>query len=408
MKVIVGMSGGVDSSVAAYLLKKQGYEVEGVSFILEERRIASALSTSCCSEESLLDAKKSAEITGIKHSMISLRTEFVEHVIGPFIEAYSKGLTPNPCILCNEHIKFAYLLKTADERGAEFISTGHYARVRNSSEFGLWLGADGSQRVWPMARSMTRGTRPIGSRRFIESSESKERGNLLMKGVDLKKDQSYVLYVLRREALDRLLLPLGTMRKEEVRSIAQELGLPSASRPESQEICFVGGKDYGTFLDELADPESGPIIEIETGRVLGTHSGIHHYTIGQRKGLGIATGSPLFVVRIDPAKKAVYVGPKEAVMVKEIKVEGLNWLISEELEVRPISSMSRRLIESSEFRATVKVRSMMKDEPAMVSVLKDGRAQVLFDEPQWAPAPGQSAVFYYGDVVIGGGVISAA
>lgn len=366
MKVIVGMSGGVDSSVAAYLLKKQGYEVEGVSFILEERRIASALSTSCCSEESLLDAKKSAEITGIKHSMISLRTEFVEHVIGPFIDAYSKGLTPNPCILCNEHIKFTHLLKIADERGADYIATGHYACIERSEKSEL------------------------RSQKFKDAI-------LLKKGVDPKKDQSYVLYVLRREALDRLLLPLGTMRKEEVRSIAQELGLPSASRPESQEICFVGDKGYGTFLDDLADPESGPIIETETGRVLGTHSGIHRYTIGQRKGLGIATGSPLFVVRIDPAKKAVYVGPKEAVRVKEILVVDLNWLISSGFGVR-----------SSEFRTTVKIRSMMKDEPADVTVLEDGRLRVVFDEPQWAPAPGQSAVFYDGDVVIGGGVISAA
>lgn len=363
------MSGGVDSSVAAYLLKKQGYEAEGVSFILEERRIASALSTSCCSEESLLDAKKSAEKIGIKHSMMSLRSEFVEHVISPFIDAYSKGITPNPCILCNEHIKFANLLKIADDRGAEFISTGHYARVRNSSEF------------------------------RVRSSGSRERGNLLMKGIDERKDQSYVLYVLRREALDRLLLPLGTIRKEEVRRIAQELGLPSASRPESQEICFVGDKGYSTFLDELADSESGPIIETETGRVLGTHSGIHRYTIGQRKGLGIATGSPLFVVRIDPAKKTVYVGPKEAVRVKDIKVEGLNWLLP---EARSQKS------EVRSFRATVKIRSMMKDEPAMVTVFENANAHVTYDEPQWAPAPGQSAVFYDGDVVIGGGVISAA
>ncbi|MEK6673811.1 MAG: tRNA 2-thiouridine(34) synthase MnmA [Nitrospirota bacterium] len=378
MKVIVGMSGGVDSSVAAYLLKKEGYEVEGVSFVLEERRIQSEAPVSaCCSLESLLDAKKTSDVLGIKHTMVSLRSEFADLVIGPFIEAYRRGLTPNPCILCNEHIKFTYLLKIADEKGADYIATGHYARIKHSSEFGV--------------RSSEFGVR--SSEFGVRSSELKDRGNLLMKGVDPKKDQSYVLYVLRREALDRLLLPLGTMRKEKVRSIAQELGLPSALRPESQEICFVGDGSYGAFLDDMADSESGPIIEIETGRVLGTHSGIHRYTIGQRKGLGIATGRPLFVVRIDPASKAVYVGQRELALKKEVAVDNINWLVETEV---------------SELRATVKIRSMMQDEPASLRIISKSSVHVTFDDPQWAPAPGQSAVFYDSDVVLGGGVISAA
>lgn len=355
MKVIVGMSGGVDSSVTAYLLKKQGYEVEGVSFILEERRIASASSTSCCSEESLLDAKKSAEKIGIKHSTMSLRTEFFEHVISPFIEAYSKGITPNPCILCNEHIKFAYLLKIADEKGAKFISTGHYARVERNAEW-------------------------------------KNSAPLLLKGIDEKKDQSYVLYVLKKKELKRLLLPLGNMRKKDVREIARELELPSAKRPESQEICFVGDKDYPGFVEGLIEDREGPVIDIETDRVLGRHKGIHLYTIGQRKRLGIATGRPLYVTRIDPVENAIYVGRKEAAMIKEFFVENLNWLISPQTEAA--------------FKATVRVRSMMNDQPAEISFAGNGTIRVKYDAPQWAPAPGQSAVLYNDDVVIGGGIIS--
>lgn len=362
MKVIVGMSGGVDSSVTAYLLKNQGYDVEGVSFILEERRIASASSTSCCSEESLLDAKKSAEKTGIKHSMMSLRTEFFEHVISPFIEAYSKGITPNPCILCNEHIKFAFLQKIADDRGAEFISTGHYARVKRKEECGM------------------------------RSSEWKNYDPLLLKGIDERKDQSYVLYVLKKKELKRLILPLGNMRKEDVREIARELELPSAKRPESQEICFVGDKDYPGFFEGLTEGSEGPIVDIETNRVLGKHKGIHLYTIGQRKRLGIATGNPLYVTRIDPVENTIYVGTKEAAMMKEFFVENLNWLISPQTEAG--------------FKATVKVRSMMKDQPAEISFAGNGTIRVEYDEPQWAPAPGQSAVFYNGDIVIGGGIIS--
>lgn len=353
MKIIIGMSGGVDSSVTAYLLKKEGYDVEGVSFILEERRLESSSRTSCCSEESLLDAKKSAEKIGIKHSMMSLRAEFFEHVISPFIEAYSRGITPNPCILCNEHIKFAYLVKIADEKGAEFISTGHYARVE-------------------------RGRQPDEERVFLK------------KGIDEKKDQSYVLYGLKKEELKRLILPLGSMRKEDVRRIAADLGLPSAKRPESQEICFVGDKDYTGFVEGIIEGREGPIIDIETGKVLGRHKGIHLYTIGQRKRLGIATGRPLYVARIEPSNNSVYVGPKGAAMMKEFLVCNLNWLLERD----------------DYFKATVKVRSMMNDEPAEICFTGSDKVRVMYDKPQWALAPGQSAVFYDGDVVIGGGIIS--
>ena len=372
MKVIVGMSGGVDSSVTAYLLKEEGYEVEGLSFILYEARLKNTF-TGCCSIEAINDAQRTAERIGVKHTRLDLRDEFMEKVIDPFIEAYSRGITPNPCILCNKYIKFPYLLKTANEIGADFIATGHYARVVRAEE------------------------QKRGSAEVFTSELPNFRASVLKKGIDPKKDQSYVLYILRREELERLILPLGEYKKGAVREIAQKLNLPAAQRPESQEICFVEDKNYYKLLNSIITSPEGSIIDIETGKVIGDHKGIHLFTIGQRKRLGIATGKPLYVARIDPAKKAVYVGPKETAMVKEFLVEDVNWLLPE------------FRIQKSEFRslkATVKVRSMMGDEPAVLTVLDYGRLRVVFDEPQWAPAPGQSAVFYDGDVVIGGGVIS--
>lgn len=347
MKVVVGMSGGVDSSVTAYLLKEQGYEVEGVSFILEERRLnPQASQASCCSLESVLDARKTADLLGISHSMINLKEAFTDSVVRPFINAYSEGLTPNPCILCNAHIKFRFLLNTADEHGAGFISTGHYARV-----------IDGK----------------------------------LLQGLDSRKDQSYVLYVLKLEELRRLKLPLGEMSKEEVRRIAREMGLPSAKRPESQEICFVGDGNYSGYMEALVARKEGAIIELETGKILGAHRGIHLYTIGQRKRLGIATGNPLYVLKIDSQTNNIYVGQKESAMKKEFIVKDINWLMTHD----------------KAFHATVKIRSMMKAEPAVVDLIEDDYWRVVYDQPQWAPAKGQSAVFYNGDTVIGGGIITS-
>lgn len=353
-KVIVGMSGGVDSSVTAYLLKEQGYEVVGVSLVLYEAR-NKAGSALCCSLEARDSAADTAFALGIKHRAIDVRAAFIDAVVDPFVEAYKRGMTPNPCILCNRFIKFPCLLKAADEVGAEFIATGHYARVEKGQ-----------------------GPRVKGQA-------------ILKTGIDRKKDQSYVLYALKKQELQRLLLPLGDLTKDEVRQIARSLNLPAADRPESQEICFVEGNDYSAFIGQLA-PETikpGPIIS-EDGEIVGRHKGIPSYTIGQRKGLNIASLQPHYVTRIDPLTNSIHVGLRDEAMSQRIHVTEMNWLF------RP---------ESASFIAVVKVRSMMEPMNAHIEAGEDA-CDIMFDQPLWAPAPGQSAVIYDGDAVMGGGVIS--
>lgn len=384
-KVIVGMSGGVDSSVAAYLLREKGYEVEGLSFILWEKRRKADFKT-CCSLQAVEEAAKTAQYIGIPHLIADVKDNFVEKVIEPFVNAYAEGSTPNPCILCNRFIKFPLLIKEAEKRNAEFIATGHYARVEPAQPFVT-------------------------------------RHSLLKKGVDPKKDQSYVLYILNQEQLKKLVLPLGYYRKDEVRDIAKDLKLPAAKRAESQEVCFVEDRNYFKFIEKLSPlaGKPGPIIDM-TGKVIGTHKGIHAYTIGQRKRLGIAQKKPLYVVKIDALKNAVYVGSQETAKKREFYVEDLNWINP------PITPFLKKGDEGLSFKVSVKVRSMMKDEPATIFLLTSTKLRVtsrvknsyesqatnhespetvrlVFDEPQWAPASGQSAVFYNDDVVIGGGVI---
>lgn len=345
------MSGGVDSALAAALLKEQGYEVLGVSLRLFESRGKAQTPGACCSIESVADAARTAQLLGIAHESIDARDAFTERVVMPFVEAYAKGLTPNPCILCNRTIKFPLLLAAARKAGARYIATGHYARV--------------------------------------EREGAKAR---LLRALDLGKDQSYVLYALGHDELDALVLPLGGWTKPQVRERARALGLPVFNRPESQEICFVGDGQYGDLVQELM-PETvrpGAIVD-DTGAQVGRHEGIVRYTLGQRKGLGVFRPHPLYVTAIDATSDTVTVGPREQALRSEIMVRDINWLAE-----RP----------GQRFDAQVKVRSMMTPAQAVVTLLEDGRARVEFPEPQFAPAPGQAAVFYQGELVLGGGEIT--
>lgn len=354
MKVIVAMSGGVDSSVAAYLLQKEGHEVIGLSFELWDSRDLKD-SNVCCSVETIRLAKSVAHKLGIKHHTVDVRDAFYTHVIEDFCASYIKGITPNPCILCNQFIKFNFLMKKAEELGADSIVTGHYARIEK-----------------------TQGTENF---RF-----------LLKKGADPKKDQSYVLYVMTQAELAKTLFPLGEMKKEETRRIAKELDLATAMRAESQEICFVGDDKYIDFIEQFS-PESlqpGPISDM-SGKIIGEHKGIAFYTIGQRKRLGISSLKPHYVADIDHKTNTITVGSREDAMKKTLIVKELNWISTKSL--------------SKPLPAHVKIRSTMKEAPAIISPLGDERVKVEFEELQWAPASGQSAVFYSGELVIGGGII---
>ncbi len=358
MKALVAMSGGVDSSVAAYLLKKEGFDVAGVSFELWDSRDLSRINT-CCSVETIEIAKDVAGKLGIEHYSVDVRDAFYRHVIEGFCDSYVSGSTPNPCILCNKYIKFAFLLEKADEIGADIIATGHYARVERPGSFN-GIGE--------------------GNERF-----------LLKKGVDLKKDQSYFLYVMTQHELSRVVFPLGGMRKEEIRRIAEDIGLANALRAESQEICFVGDGNYIDFVRNF-NPDAfkpGPIVS-EKGEVIGTHKGIAFYTVGQRKRLEIPSLIPFYVVDIDRGGNTIIVGDRKGAMKSRLLVRSLNWISIDGL-YEPV-------------RAGVRIRSTMMEEPSLITPGRDS-VIVEFDNPQWAPAPGQSAVFYIDDIVIGGGVI---
>ena len=354
-RVVIAMSGGVDSSVAAGLLADQGYDAVGISMRLYSTP-QEQYSKSCCSPDDLFDARVVADTLGIPFYVANYERDFRERVIDYFVEEYRRGRTPNPCVACNNHLKFDILLKRSLALGSKWLATGHFARVDHS------------------------GAVPV-----------------LRTGVDEAKDQSYFLFGLPREALPRLLFPLGEMTKEQVRERARAMQLETAEKAESQEICFVAGGDYKAFVAERLAAEGtvpGKIIHAD-GTVLGEHDGIHGFTVGQRRGLGIGWHEPLYVQAIRPVEGTVVVGPKKGLQARGLVAEGCNWLSFE----RPPGPME----------CQVKIRYRSKAVPALVTVGADAStAFVEFEEPQRAVTPGQAAVFYRGDEVLGGGWIEEA
>lgn len=344
MKVAVAMSGGVDSSAAAALLKQEGHEVFGVTM---------KLINGGNNQKAVEDAQRVATILDIPHYVIDLRDIFKRVIITDFCREYSLGNTPNPCILCNRYIKFGVLWERVKELGADFLATGHYARIERDTTTGKYL---------------------------------------LKKGKDQNKDQSYFLYRLKQEQLSHTLFPIGNLTKATVKKIAGELKLPVAARPESQEICFIPGNDYIGFLRNHASslPPPGPIFD-RKGNVLGQHESIAFYTIGQRKGLGITTARPLYVTAIEPERNAVIVGTKKQTCTDELAADNLNWIA--------IS----RLDNPTTFKASIRYRHA--EAEAVISPRDEETYYVKFAEPQMAITPGQSVVFYDSDTVIGGGTI---
>jgi len=354
-KVVVAMSGGVDSSVAAALLKEQGYEVYGVTMKLSnwESREGRTFG-GCCGSKDFYDARSVAQTLGIPHYSFDYVDQFKGSVIGYFKESYLKGETPNPCIACNQHVKFDALLEKALALGADYLATGHYARISPSG--GVYQ---------------------------------------LKKAVDASKDQSYVLYGLGQNQLSRLLFPLGNLVKTDVRKIARRFGLRTADKPDSYEICFVPNEDYRQFISEEVPADqrpSGPIRHTD-GRVLGQHKGLPFYTIGQREGLGLAVGHPLYVTAIDKTANTLVVGGKDDVLSRSLVVRQVTWTSGE----KPAFPCA----------ASVKIRSKHPGATGRLEPCDEG-VIVRFTKDQSAVTPGQAAVFYDGDIVLGGGVINNA
>lgn len=350
------MSGGVDSSLTAALLKDTGCEVIGITLKLfdYEREECDTRKKSCCSTEDVYDARRVAEKIGIPFYVLDYKDLFKECVIDQFISEYLKGRTPNPCIICNEKIKFHYLLKQAEELKADYIATGHYARNELDHETGLFK---------------------------------------LKRGVDENKDQSYFLFNLNQDQLKKILFPLGGYTKPHVRELAEKYGLKVADKVDSQEICFVTDNDYSNFINKNVDEKRlipGDIID-ESGKKLGSHKGIYAYTIGQRKGLGIAAPHPLYVLGFDLDKNEVLVGRDESLYKTEVLVDNVTYISGEAI--------------TKDTPCEAKIRYRHAPAKAVIKRAEEGKVLIVFDEPQRAVTPGQAAVFYSGDDVLGGGWI---
>ncbi|MBN2465752.1 tRNA 2-thiouridine(34) synthase MnmA [candidate division WOR-3 bacterium] len=360
-RVLVAMSGGVDSSVAAALLKEQGYDVVGVTMRLFDDERNGEGGRGCCGFQGFRDAARVAAKLGFPHYTWDFRNEFEASVIGDFCSEYGRGRTPNPCLRCNEVLKFTELLGRAPQLGAGLIATGHYARIAPKT---------------------------INDERGTMNEESWQ----LLKGMDARKDQSYFLYAMTQEQLSRVLMPVGDYTKAQVREMARELNLPVAEAPESQDICFVPDNDYEAFLRRRRPDlfRAGPVLDT-SGNVLGQHHGIAGLTVGQRKGLGLAFGERRYVVCIEPEKDAVVLGTEDDARARVVEATDARW-VSGSAPVEP-------------FRAEARVRYQSRGGDALVEPLDGGHVRVTFDEPQWAPTPGQAVVFWQSDFVIGGATI---
>ncbi|MBP1888623.1 tRNA-specific 2-thiouridylase [Clostridium moniliforme] len=351
-KVVVGMSGGVDSSVAAYLLKKQGYDVIGITMqIWQEDKEYEEREGGCCSLSAVEDARRVCEKLDIPFYVLNFRDSFKNKVIKYFVQEYIDGKTPNPCIACNKHLKFDELLRKARGIGAEYVATGHYAKI-----------------------------------------EERDGRYLLIRSDDDKKDQTYALYNFTQDQLAHTLMPCGEYTKDKIREIAKEIGLAVHNKKDSEEICFIPDNDHGRFIKEERPNEVKPGNFVDSkGNILGRHKGIVYYTIGQRKGLGLALGKPVFVIGINPKKNEVVIGSEENIFKTDLVAKDVNFIPFDELK------------EDMEVQA--KVRYAAKPADAIISPLKDGKVKVSFKDKQRAITKGQSVVFYDGNVVVGGGII---
>ena len=341
------MSGGVDSSVSALLLKEQGYDVVGTTLEL-------FVGSSCCNVNTYIDAKNVCKTIGVPHFTFDYKDEFKKHVIDDFINCYDNQQTPNPCIECNRYLKFGSMYKKAKELGCEYIATGHYAKTEYSEKYGRYV---------------------------------------LKKANNIAKDQSYVLYTIPKELLGKVLFPLGEFEsKDEVRKVARENNLKVASKPDSEDICFIPDGDYKKFLENNSNikPKEGNIVN-SNGEILGKHQGLYKYTIGQRKGLGISYRVPLFVIGFNKERNEVIVGEESEIYKKEMLVDNINLLLIDSLQEK--------------MKVSVKTRYSSKEERATIEMVEDGVIKVVFENPVARITPGQSAVFYIDDIVLGGGKI---
>jgi tRNA-specific 2-thiouridylase len=380
-RVLLGMSGGVDSSVAGYLLREQGYEVIGVTMKVWPQDCISRAEDKCCGPQAIADARGVAHSLGIPHYVVDEADQFERVVIDYFSSEYQAGRTPNPCVMCNEKLKFGSLWEKARALDCDYIATGHYAIIEHP---------DGADRV--VAGGVDPG-RPGASEPFAAVGAPGYNRALLRKGRDPRKDQSYFLFSLRQAQLRRALTPLGAMAKPEIRAIARSLGLKVADKVDSQEICFVPGNDYKAFLrSHLGETEfhRGGIFDL-SGNFIAEHEGIEMFTIGQRKGVPGGSPRPRYVVDIDPQTNRVFVGEAEDLLVEEFEIERVNW--------------SSRAASDEPLAVTVKIRYSHPGAPATLVPLAGDRALVRLDEAQKAVTPGQAAVCYDGDIVIAGGWI---